>query len=179
LVHNTLIHKARNLIAENAIKEKSDYVLWIDSDMVLPNGALEQLVAHDKDIVSGMYFQKKPHFGPILYKGNKKGTYDQWIDYPENQLVEVDGTGFGICLIKTSVFKKMGKDWFDPYPKTRKNPVINGEDLAFCKRAKLAGFKIFVDTSLQAAHQTVSYVTEEHFKKERALIEKYEKENQK
>ena len=94
-------------------------------------------------------------------------------------MVEVDGIGMGITLIKTEVFKKMNDDWFDPYPKTKKNPVINGEDLAFCKRAQKKGFKIFVDTGLQAAHQTASYVTEAHFLKEREMIEQYMKEKEK
>lgn len=176
LVHNTLIHNARNAMAKNVLEKDCDYLFFIDSDMVLPNDTLKRLVEHDKDIVSGMYFHKKPPFAPVVYSKNEKGTFDVIMDYPKDQLIEVDGVGMGICLIKRGVFEKLGDKCFDVLPASDENPVINGEDFAFCYRAKRAGFKIYVDTGMQALHQTVRYIDETYFQKARALFEQQEKE---
>jgi hypothetical protein len=164
VVHNTLIHNARNKIAKDAVEQECDYLFFIDSDCVLPENALKTLVNHNKDIVAGMYFQKSIPHAPVIYKENSRGTYDNFLDYPVNKLIEVDGIGMGICLIKTSVLKNIERP-FDVLGATKDHPCINGEDLAFCKRAKAKGYKIFVDTSLQAKHQTVRYIDEDYYLK--------------
>lgn len=170
LVHNTLIHNARNIMAKNMLDNGSDYLFFIDSDMVLPNGALEMLVNHDKDIVSGLYFHKKAPYAPVMYEANEKGTYDCILDYPEKQLITVDGVGMGVCLIKRKVFEKLGSKCFDVLAESDKHPVLNGEDFAFCYRAKEAGLEIHVDTGIQAMHQTTRYIDENFFKKARLLL---------
>jgi GT2 family glycosyltransferase len=176
-ITNTLIHNARNEIAAAAVERGDDYLFFVDSDCVLPltkitkDGieytvtALQRLVDHNKDICAGMYFQKRyPHL-PVIYEMNKKGTFDIITDYPENTLMEVGGVGMGVCLIKTSVLQKLGKNPFEPFPPTPGCMAINGEDLAFCKRAKARGFKIYVDTGLQAAHCTERFITEDYYKR--------------
>jgi glycosyltransferase involved in cell wall biosynthesis len=175
-VTNTLIHNARNQIALYALENNYDYLFFVDSDCVIPNGTLKRLFEHDKDIVAGMYFQKKQPFLPVIYTQNKKGTFDVITDYPEKTLFEVGGVGMGVCLIKTSVLKKLGKDPFEPFAATPSCPAINGEDLAFCKRAKARGFKIFCDTSIQAAHCTERYITEEYHKRAWAEVLKGEQQ---
>jgi hypothetical protein len=168
-ITNTLIHNARNQIAKTAIEKDADYLFFIDSDCVLPtvNGipALQRLVEHDKDIVAGMYFQKRyPHL-PVIYEMNKIGTFDVITDYPKNSLVQVGGVGMGVCLIKTSVLKKLGPNPFEPMAATPSCKAINGEDLAFCKRALKRGFKIYVDTGIQADHCTEKFVCEMYFER--------------
>lgn len=175
-VTNTLIHNARNEIAQNAVNGGYDYLFFIDSDCAIPADSLKRLYKQDKDIVAGMYFQKKyPHL-PVIYTQNKKGTFDIIIDYPKDTLLEVGGVGMGICLIKTSVLVKLGKNPFEPFAATPGCAAINGEDLAFCKRATARGFKIFVDTSLQAAHCTERYITEEYHKQAWASVLKGEQQ---
>lgn len=169
VVHNTLVHCARNEIAEKAAENGFDYVFFVDSDCVIPPNALERLVAHDKDIVAGMYFRKTHPYAPVVYKENAHGSYDVILDYPKDQLIEVDGIGMGVCLIKTSVFKKIEHP-FDALAATDDHPAINGEDLAFCKRAKSAGVKIHVDTGIQALHQTTRYISEEYYLKTMQIL---------
>lgn len=162
-VTNTLIHNARNQIAKAAVEMKADYLFFLDSDCVIPVNTLKKLAEYDKDIVAGMYFQKRyPHL-PVIYQMNKKGTFDIISDYPKNTLLEVGGVGMGVCLIKTSVFQKLKDNPFEPMAATTNCQAINGEDLAFCKRAIHKGFKIFVDTGIQAKHQTERYIDEAYF----------------
>ena len=174
VIQNTLIHNARNTMAQNAIEKECDYLFFLDSDCVLPNDTLKTLVEHDKDIVAGMYFQKRVPFPPVIYTENKKGTYDVITDYPKDSLIEVDGVGMGVCLIKTSVFKYIPTP-FNPIIGKEGEKSINGEDLAFCKRAKEKGFKIYVDTAIQALHQTVRYIDETYYLKSMKILK--EKEN--
>lgn len=175
-VTNTLIHNARNEIAKAALEMGCDYLFFLDSDCVIPKDTLKRLTEHDRDIVAGMYFQKRyPHL-PVIYTMNKKGTFDIITDYPKNTLMEVDGVGMGVCMIKTSVFKKLPGEPFEPFAATASCRAINGEDLAFCKRAKQKGFKIYVDTGLQAKHETERYITEDYYKK---AMEEFKKQNRK
>jgi len=163
-VTNTLIHNARNQIADAAVERGVDYLFFLDSDCILPEDALKRLVHHDKDIVAGMYFQKRfPHL-PVIYSMNRKGTFDIITDYPADTLIDAGGVGMGVCLIKTSVLKKLGDNPFEPFPATPGCPAINGEDLAFCKRAKARNFRIYVDTGLQAGHCAERFITEEYYK---------------
>ena len=172
-ITNTLIHNARNQIAK--ISKDYDYLFFLDSDCILPIGTIEKLAGYDKDIVAGMYFQKKfPHW-PVIYKINDKGTFDIITDYPQNQLIEVGGVGMGCCLIKTSVFQKLEDEPFEPMAATPTCKAINGEDLAFCKRALQGGFKIYVDTGIQAAHVTERAINEEYYKKSIQALEEREK----
>jgi len=164
-VTNTLIHNARNQIAGEVVKRECDYLFFLDSDCVIPRGTLKRLYLHGRDIAAGIYFQKRyPHL-PVIYTQNKKGTFDIITDYPKDTLLEVGGVGMGVCLIKTSVLKKLGADPFEPFPPTPGCPAINGEDLAFCKRARARGFTIFADTGLQASHCTERFITEEYYKR--------------
>jgi hypothetical protein len=50
-VAGTLIFDQRNKLAEAALNEGADYILWIDADMRFPKQTIERLLAHDKDIV--------------------------------------------------------------------------------------------------------------------------------
>jgi hypothetical protein len=185
VISHTLIHSARGQIAMSAIKNKCDYLFFIDSDCVLPPDALKRLVAHDKDIVAGMYFHKTAPFAPVVYKIGEKNLYDVMMDYPKNTVMEVDGVGMGCCLIKTSVFEKFVHDVngqqecyaFEPIPATKKRPSITGEDFAFCHRAQEAGYKIYVDTGLQCKHQTVRYIDEEYWEKTKERIKAAEASN--
>jgi glycosyltransferase involved in cell wall biosynthesis len=187
LIHHTLIGNARNQIAHSAVENKCDYLFFIDSDVVIPPDALKRLVAHNKDIVSGMYFHKQAPFYPVAYMRevdamrNETGLYNGIAEYPKDTLIEVDAIGMGCCLIKTDVFKNFIADTkhtmdngeektytecyaFEPLPPPV-GMIAMGEDMAFCKRCQDKGYKIYLDTGLQCKHQTVRYIDEEYYEK--------------
>ena len=45
IIPGTLIHDARNLIAQKAVENNYDAVFWLDSDMIVPPDALVRLAA--------------------------------------------------------------------------------------------------------------------------------------
>jgi len=138
----------RNRMVADGIKLKAKWVLFIDTDMVVPSNLGEKLLEHDKDIVAALAVLKVPPFEPVAYKRHI-GEYKHIENLPENELVEVDAVGFGAVLIKMSVFENLKKPYFA-------NPawgeITMGEDIYFCKHAKEAGFSIYLDTSVQTGH---------------------------
>jgi GT2 family glycosyltransferase len=161
----------RNQAVQMALEGNFDYILWMDDDMVVPVGTeiFSQLVKHDKDIVAPLFFIRSKPYLPLLFKRVLMAnggfmTYNNILDY-EKGLVECDGVGFGMVLIKMEVFKKLKMPYFeynDQY----------GEDLRFCENATRAGFKIFCDTNLILGHiANPEVILEEHFKSERAGAE--------
>lgn len=142
---------SRNLIVEHALEYGYDYILWIDSDMIIPKNALVKLWTHDKDIVSGVYAYKILMGENAVVKRFKDKENDVYEDIPlkeireSTELIEVDGVGFGCVLTKTDVFRKIQSPWFVYSPDM-------GEDIYFCRKAQSAGYKVWLDPTIKAGH---------------------------
>ena len=50
-VAGTLIFDQREKLAETALNEGADYILWVDADMRFPKNTIQHLMSLDKDIV--------------------------------------------------------------------------------------------------------------------------------
>ena len=172
----SLIYKSRNDLAQIAIREKADYVLWLDSDMVFPSELLVDLMADMKegrDIVAGVCHMRRPPFRPVFYKKLRQGLtpdeneWENYDDYPKDGPFEVEACGFGCILMKTSVLQTVidrYHDLFAPLPGF-------GEDLSFCIRARGCGFEIWVDPKIQVGHKASTIVTKETFEAFRRATE--------
>ena len=62
---------------------------------------------------------------------------------------EADGVGFGLCLTDIEVFKGTEKPWFET-PWNPEKGDYDGEDILFCRKARTAGFKTYVDHDASA-----------------------------
>jgi len=147
------IDQVRNLIADWVVNGY-DYLLSIDSDIAFERDILKKLLAHDRDVVSGMYIQRRPGIHVLeLYEHNNRGGVSN-IPYEKIKgrgLVEIAGCGFGCVLVKAEVFRKVG------YPQFKYHSAIDhahtiSEDNDFCTKARNNGFRIWVDTSIQCRH---------------------------
>ena len=151
----SLINAARNDLATKAIQMEADYVFWLDSDMVFQPDTLERMMKtvreNDIDILTGLYFRRVAPYSPVLFdRLDIDGDECHWSEFKEipNGLFEVGGCGFGCVLMKTDVF-------FDVQTKHGNMfaPIgNNGEDVAFCWRARDCGFKIICDPSVICGH---------------------------
>lgn len=172
LASGSLIYDARNQIAEKAVKGGFDQVLWLDSDMTFERDTLMRLQAHldaGLEFISGLYFARKKPIKPIIYKSltveEKNGGYvpkiESYMDYPRNSLFEIEGCGFGCCLVKTSLIKRVTEKFGLPF-----FPVAGfGEDFAFCYRVKELGVPMYCDSSIKPEHLAYYPVTEETYLK--------------
>lgn len=141
------IDQIRNLIAHWATK--FDYLFSVDSDIVLPRNTLDKLISHDKDIVTGIYIQRKVNQHILeLYKNGRNIKYDE---IKGLDLVEVDSCGFGCILIKSKVIEDIKYPQF-VYKSAIDHKDTISEDTFFCIRARELGYKVYADPSIQCNH---------------------------
>lgn len=154
IVEGSLVYDARDAIATYAVENDYDYILYVDSDMVFSAEDVKRLVAHDTDIVSGLYVTRQGENNNVLYDRIIKRRRFPYRapklieDKATSGYAEIAACGFGFCLIKTEVIKTMLKRYkslFEP-----KWGV--GEDIAFCIRARKCGYKIFTDRDVKLGH---------------------------
>lgn len=145
-VSGSLIYQAREQLAAIAVDEESDYVLWLDSDMVFPSTLMLDLIAQDKDIITGVCAARRAPYYPCIYRNNN-GAMEPILDFG-SRLIEVDSCGFAVLLMKTHILEEM----FNKY-NTCFQPVLGyGEDFSFCLRAKEMGYKIWADPNIEIGH---------------------------
>ena len=148
IISGSLVYDARDKIAMDALANETDYIMWLDSDIVYPPDIIKKLMAHNKDMVTGIYYKRVPPFTPCIYKLEDDKLFP-YLDYPEDNLFQISAAGFGCILVKTKVIKavheKFGGCFF---------PVngIGGEDLSFIRRAQDCGFEIWCDSSIKCGH---------------------------
>lgn len=154
-VEGAYIARNRTQGVSEFLKSNRKYLLFIDHDLIFPRtDTIMRLLNDDKDIVSGLYFNRsQPYLPFLLYKN--KGTYEYHYDrssYPKG-LVEVDACPAGLLLIKRCVLERMDVPWFDSLHRyVDGNWQFIGEDIYFCEKAAKLGFKIMVDTEAAALH---------------------------
>ena len=145
---NYPIEIARNTIIQKFLKRDSDYLLFIDSDQILPSNTFQLLKSVDADIVSGVSFKKAYPYYPTIYKavGQK---YKPITNYPKNSVINVDAVGMFCTLIKKRIFDIIEYPWFHF---ERLDDEFIGEDMLFCREAKKHNFTIKANTNLIIPH---------------------------
>lgn len=148
-------------------EDKSDWLLWVDSDIVLTPEALKKIwFTADKNthpIVTGVYFISKENELPLMmpmpciFRETGDNEVIQYIHpVPYDQVIEVDCAGMGLVLMHRSVIQKMREVFPEDAlfgEKPSKDPSkFEGEDIAFFRRAKKAGFKIHTHTGALVEH---------------------------
>jgi len=139
----------RNLIINEALGTECSHILFVDDDMGFPNHALTQLLAADKDIVSGLFLKRTYPHPPVIFNFEDGKYVRRLLRDNEKGLLEVDATGFGFTLVRTRVFNLLER----PYIRLGEfRPDRRSEDIGFCKRARAAGFRIYCDLDLPIGH---------------------------
>lgn len=145
------IAAARNSIVAQALHAGCTHLMMMDTDQIYPPDCLTKLLSHQKDIVGVRVHRRWPPFDVVMMRG-EVGRYRHVPDDEcfSGELVEVDATGTGCLLINTRVFLDVPQPWFE-FEKTDDGRPV-GEDIAFCAKARRAGYRIFVDTSIEVGH---------------------------
>ena len=145
----TLIFDQRNSIVETAIKDRCDYVLFIDGDMRFPKDTIIRLLKHNKDIVEVLGCRSEP-VKPTAknFQIGEDGKVSWFPIYSKGRkgIEKADGIGCGVILIKIDVFKNMEMPYY--FFETLQKKAVLGEDIYFCIKAKDAGFDTWVDHDL-------------------------------
>ena len=160
IVSNSLIYDARNRLADRAVKDGFDRLMWLDSDMAFDADLLLRLSAdldEGREMVCGLYFTRRQPCKPCIYSclrnTTSTGRSIPWVipykGYPRDSVFEVAGCGFAAVMMTTDLIRKI-REKFGPQPFW---PMPGfGEDLSFCLRAKDTGAKIWCDSRIRVGH---------------------------
>ena len=171
---STLIDAGRNLLVEQFLaKPRATHLLFLDSDIVCAGNACRKLLTHDKDIISGLAFQRGTMQFPLIYSyqgrhrvsGKMCPAFAHILDpvyrylsekrLPVTEityatlegndgLMEIGGAGAGFLLVKREVFEKIPYPWF--------SFERGGEDLYFFDKVRRYGLEAWVDMSVLLGH---------------------------
>lgn len=153
---NSLIYDARNLLSLTAIENGFDNVLWLDSDMIVPQDTILKLQMYG-EMTTGLYYSRHAPYQPVIFdeldeparEGNKiRKRVHQCETVPDKTLFPVKGCGFGCVLTPVYILKAVWDNFgpaFTPY-------AWGGEDVSFCHRVNELGYPIYCDPSVVCGH---------------------------
>jgi hypothetical protein len=100
MVNESLITRGRNnLMAKMMTNDKATHFMFIDADIRFQPESILQMIAHDKDVIGGLYPKKAL---PINYVINLKPTVTV-----QGDIYTVDTMGTGFLLFKRHVYEKL------------------------------------------------------------------------
>lgn len=146
--------RARNLIGQEAVEGEFDYVLMVDSDVIIPPDCLDNMLENPVPMCVGVYPRKNTKSKETeLFKFSEKDYLDRF-SYDELTAIRmpVKGSGFGCALIDVNVFKTLPFPWFK-YVVYDSGDVLS-EDLYFCDILRRQGYTIEADTRVKCGHLT-------------------------
>lgn len=169
----SLVYDGRNILADTAIREGFDRVLWLDSDMVFDPYLFRRLSEHldlGKEMVSGLYVSRKAPIHPVIYKSIRRDPLENgflpvaeaYSDYPRDSLFPVAGCGFGAVMMTTELLRRLQAAYGLPF-----TPLPGfGEDLSFCLRVQELGAEMWCDSSIKLGHAGMAIYTEAEYRPE-------------
>jgi hypothetical protein len=146
------ILNGRKYIREYALKNDYDFLLFVDSDVMLPARALEYLLKTGTDVVAGAYLNVfvidgKKVIAPVLFK-DIGGGQCQLLTYEGaavSKVFQIGAAGLGCTLISRKVLQAVDFRTFN-------NSQTGGEDMAFFVDARAKGFKTVANTYVKCLH---------------------------
>lgn len=149
-----------------ADEEKTDWLLWVDSDILINQEILKKLfdVANKKThpVVTGVYFISKENEKPLMqpmpcifYEGENEFDMVPVMPFIRNQTIKVDFAGMGLVLMHKSVIPKLRKispDYSLFAEKENLKDKFIGEDIIFFKNLKKAGIPVYANTGAVVQH---------------------------
>lgn len=148
--------RARNKIAKLSLDINCDYVLMVDSDIVLPSDTIKNLIEFGPDISVGYYSQKNDsgmsevfNFNHEDYTSENRYSIADILSL-NGERIPVMGCGLGCALIKTDIFKSLRYPYF--HYVNYANGNLLSEDLYFCTQARNKSYAIILDSRVRCMH---------------------------
>lgn len=150
-----------------ADKVKTDWLLWVDSDIVLTVDVMQKLWQtadkHHRPVVSGVYFISKENEGtlmrpyPVLFNDVSEFQIQYVHPLPDNEVIKCDSAGFGLVLMHKSVIEKMrtahpNQSMFMETAASNNDDQFVGEDIVFFRKMKAAGVPLHAHTGARVKH---------------------------
>jgi hypothetical protein len=134
----------RHILVNKAREFNCTHILFIDSDMDFPEDTLHRLLWHKVHIVGGSTCRRGDEEGKVIGEATKESG---GIVKLGGKLVEMNSIGTCCLLVNMDVFDAIGKvPFYEPVWEGIDEPI--GEDINFCKLAREAGYKLYMDFDL-------------------------------
>ena len=165
-VHGNQIGRQRQVLIDGWYdKSKTDWILWVDSDIELTMPILDTLweAANPviRPVVSGVYFISKQPEGtltfplPALFNDITEFSMQHVHPLPENELIKVDSAGMGLVLMHRSVMEKLRAEFptqsVFAEQEGRGNEYVS-EDIVFFRNLKKIGVPVYAHTGAIGTH---------------------------
>jgi len=161
-------------------KSKSDWLLWVDSDVVISPEKFKLLWdskdAKERPLVSGVYFTTDNPEEPLMvpmptvfsFTNKGDGTFglSRIHPLPKNQLIKVDAAGFGFILMHRSIVKKVKAVAIDGqmFMEMGRGTKFIGEDIFFFALCDKAEVPLYCHTGALVPHMK-RFSFDEHYYK--------------
>jgi len=154
------IAQARNKVVKEAIDYKFDWLLTVDSDVVLPRDAVKKLLAADKSFIYGWHPRKRSKHESEIFKFTEKDFTDRYTVEELTELAkedkpfEIKGGGLGCALLYVphlkAILEKEGTHLFK-YVEYDNGTVLS-EDNYFATVLARHSHKIYCLPSVRCGH---------------------------
>ncbi|MCE5190923.1 MAG: hypothetical protein LLG08_04070 [Actinomycetia bacterium] len=172
------VDKAFNILHRRFLDSDADYAFVLNDDECPEPGALDRLMAHDKDIVSGVCWKWTEEQGPlpVAARWSEEAQTFYWVQ--GEGLEKIDRVSFSGVLMKRAVLEKVlvgtyahlpicacECGWADhrarkrmmDCPKCGKKLIADGTEMAspgflFMDEARRRGFEVWMDFGVRIHH---------------------------
>lgn len=163
---NQIARQRQHLLDHWYDNAKTDWLLWVDSDVVI-NPDIWKLLHNTADkethpMVSGIYFISKSTNGslpvpmPVIFDDVDEFTVRYHHPLPVNEVLKIDMAGMGLVLmhrdVVTKLREKYGTDISFFAENDQKNDKFVGEDISFFRKCKAIGIPLYAHTGAIAKH---------------------------
>lgn len=145
----------REMLLRDALAAKSDYLVFVDTDLVFRKDALERLLALDKDIVGANYYEKRI---PLVSTVKPLGPDGKMATDGKLIQGELPAEPFQVAAVATGLMainlKRLTAKWpIGPYfAFGTLGTQFEGEDVGFCRRAREAGLEVWCEPRISVLH---------------------------
>ncbi len=151
---NTLV-QAREHCVDEAIRVGAEYILYVDSDVILPLNTLDSLISCDADLASGLCVRRGYPYSDVAWIKIQNEIKQPLFDPDEPGVHLVEWVGGGCALFKVSAFANLKKPYFQHvYEKGRQLY----EDVYLCMKMQKKKMSIMIDSRVQCGHVCRSQV---------------------
>lgn len=145
---------------------KTDWLLWVDSDVVI-NSDIWKLLHDTADsethpMVSGIYFISKNTNGslpvpmPVIFDDVDEFTVKYHHPLPVNEVLKIDMAGMGLVVMHRSVVTKLREKYGTEVSffaeNDQKDDKFVGEDVSFFRKCKAIDIPLYAHTGAIARH---------------------------
>jgi len=151
----------RELIMQDALEGKFDYLFFVDDDVVFPADALELLIeTAEADpltaVVGGLYYSRDSVRPIAVADWDSSDTSTAHIPaFSANSTGVVAGIGFGCALLRIATARKLAAPYFPAHvyiERGARRARLCDEDYLYCERVRRAGNVVRLDARVRCGH---------------------------